>query len=276
MSLNGQPADEVMKTVGTRLRKARKARKMSQTALAKLIGTSPNQISMIENGQSGTSIRTMVAAATVLNVSLDYLAGLHDEPTTPRDLQYALRKSQARVHDLERHGKEPAPADCMRKIPFMAMPVVTEGGIMIHPPGIESSIEFPETWLREQGLQQGNCRMVSIVDESMEPTLADGCAVLVELRSKSPKDRGIYVIRTQHGLVVKRTVLDRKAGWLIVSDNPDKNRFPTQPWGDDAKIMGEVKWHGQSIKVTAEGHASVTAGRADRLRHHGRPGTPSR
>ena len=106
MSLSGQPAD-LMKTVGTRLRKAREARQMSQTALAKLIGTSPNQISMIENGQSGTSIRTMVAAATVLNVSLDYLAGLHDEPATPRDLQYALRKSQARVHDLERHGREP-------------------------------------------------------------------------------------------------------------------------------------------------------------------------
>lgn len=51
---------------------------------------------------------------------------------------------------------------------------------------------------------------------------------------------------------MKRTVLDRTAGWLIVSDNPDKNRFPTRPWGDDAKIMGEVKWHGQSIKVTVE------------------------
>ena len=186
MPLNGQP-DEVMKTVGTRLRKARKARQMSQTALAKLIGTSPNQISMIENGQSGTSIRTMVAAATMLNVSLDYLAGLNDEPTTSRDLLYALRKSQARVHDLERHGGEPPPADYMRKIQFMAMPIFTEGGSMIHPAGIENSIEFPETWLREQGLQDGNCRMVSIVDESMEPTLADGCAVLVELRSKSPK-----------------------------------------------------------------------------------------
>ena len=252
MPLDGQPADDLTKTVGTRLRKARKARKMSQTALAKLIGTSPNQISMIENGQSGTSIRTMVAAATVLNVSLDYLAGLHDEPATPRDLQYALRKSQARVHDLERHGREPTPADDMRKIPFMAMPVVTEGGILIHPPGTQSSIEFPETWLREQGLQGGDCWMVSIADESMEPTLADGCAVLVDLRSTSPKDRGIYLIRTQDGLAVKRTVLDRTAGWLIVSDNPDKNRFPTQPWGDDAKIIGEVKWHGPSIKVSAE------------------------
>ena len=66
--------------------------------------------------------------------------------------------------------------------------------------------------------------MVSIVDESMEPTLADGCAVLVDLRSNSPKDRGIYVILTQDGLVVKRAVLDQKAGWLIMSDNPDKTR----------------------------------------------------
>ena len=38
------------------------------------------RFSMIENGQSGTSIRTTVAAASALNVSLDFLAGLSDDP----------------------------------------------------------------------------------------------------------------------------------------------------------------------------------------------------
>ena len=50
MPLRGQPTADAMRTVGARLRKGRKLRRMTQTKLAKLIGTSPNQISMIENG----------------------------------------------------------------------------------------------------------------------------------------------------------------------------------------------------------------------------------
>ena len=82
----------------------------------------------------------------------------------------------------------------------------------------------------------------------MDPTLADGCAVLVDMTSKTRRSRRIYVILTEDELVVKRAVLDRKAGWLIVSDNPDRDRFPTQPWPEYARIVGEVKWHGQSFK----------------------------
>ena len=62
-----------MKTLGTRLRKARKLRELSQGALAKQTGTSPNQISMIENGQSGTSIRTILSFWT--RGARSYLAG---------------------------------------------------------------------------------------------------------------------------------------------------------------------------------------------------------
>ena len=44
-----------MRVIGERLREARKLRCVSQTKLAELIGTSPNQVSMIEHEQSGTS-----------------------------------------------------------------------------------------------------------------------------------------------------------------------------------------------------------------------------
>ena len=87
-----------MKTLGRRLRTARKLRQLSQGALAKQIGTSPNQISMIENEQSGTSVRTIVAAASALNVSLDFLAGLSEEPRSARDLLYDLKAAHARDH----------------------------------------------------------------------------------------------------------------------------------------------------------------------------------
>ena len=59
----------------------------------------------------------------------------------------------------------------------------------------------------------------------MEPTLADGCAVLVELGRRRPRDGGIYVIRIGDELIVKRVVRAPEAGWLLVSDNPDKKHF---------------------------------------------------
>ena len=122
------------------------------------------------------------------------------------------------------------------------------GGVVVHDEGVKSTIEFPMTWLRERGLQPHDCRIVSVVGESMEPTLADGWAVLINLISKARRNGRIYVILIEDELVVKRVVRDREAGWLLVSDNPDRDRFPTQAWPEEARIIGEVKWHGQSFR----------------------------
>lgn len=52
------------------------------------------------------------------------------------------------------------------------------------------------------------------------------------------KDRDI---RIGDDLVVKRTVLDPEAGWLLVSDSTAKEIWATRPWPEDAQIIGEVK-----------------------------------
>ena len=48
-------------------------------------------------------------------------------------------------------------------------------------------------------------------------------------------------------LVVKRLVDEAAAGWLLQSDNPNKQTWPTQPFPDDARVVGEVKWTGRSF-----------------------------
>ena len=247
MTLNGQPIEDVMKTVATRLRQARELRKTSQTQLAKRIGTSPNQISMIENGQSGTSIRTLVAAASALNVSIDFLAGLSDDPRPARELLYALRKSRARNRDLEGSLRDLPAIDSYEQIEVMDIHTAAGAGAVVHGEGVNSMIPFPRAWLREHGLKPSDCRVISVVGESMEPTLANGCAILVDLISTYRRSGRIFVIRTGNELIVKRVVRDHEAGWLLVSDNPDKTKFPTDVWPDNASIVGEVKWHGQSF-----------------------------
>ena len=84
-----------MQVVGARLEEARKLRGMSQTKLSRLIGTSPSQVSMIEHDQSGTSMRSAIAAAKVLNVSLDYLVGFARDPRPAGELATLVGRQTA-------------------------------------------------------------------------------------------------------------------------------------------------------------------------------------
>ena len=76
----------------------------------------------------------------------------------------------------------------------------------------------------------------------MEPTLVDGCSILVNQASRHRRVGRIFVVRTDDGLVVKRAGKDRAVAWQLVSDNPNKQAWPTVRWPDNAPVIGEVKW----------------------------------
>ena len=76
----------------------------------------------------------------------------------------------------------------------------------------------------------------------MEPTLVDGCSILVNQASRRRSVGRILVVRTDDGLLVKRAGKDRAGVWQFVSDNPNKQASPTVPWPPDAPVIGEVKW----------------------------------
>ena len=80
--------------------------------------------------------------------------------------------------------------------------------------------------------------------ESMEPTLPDGCVILVD-RNRTKRYRGhIFVVRTEDGLVVKRAGKDEGGGWQLVSDRPE---WKPQPWPYGAEVIGEVKWMAREL-----------------------------
>ena len=81
----------------------------------------------------------------------------------------------------------------------------------------------------------------------MEPTRPDGASILVNMGQQEPRDGKIFVVRIEDEIVVKRLIRDPDAGWLLKSDNRNKRRWPTRPWPDDAKIVGEVKWLGRTF-----------------------------
>ena len=70
-------------------------------------------------------------------------------------------------------------------------------------------MKFPARWLRREGLNPDMCRIIRVVGESMEPTLPDGCSILVNHEKRKPADGRIFVIRTEDELIVKRTLYSK-------------------------------------------------------------------
>ncbi len=118
----------------------------------------------------------------------------------------------------------------------------------------EKAIEhlaFRRDWLaRELHASPKDLYLIEVDGESMEPTLRPGDIILIDHRDAQsvPRD-GIYVIRMDSGLLVKR--IQRLPGnrLMITSDNPAYKPFEIAI--DDAKtdltIIGRVVWVGRRI-----------------------------
>ena len=239
-----------MLLTGKRIRKARRLREVTQTELAKMVGTSPSQISMMETNKSGTSLKTAIAVARALDISLDYLAGWVDDPTPARLLLVRLNAKIEDSHEIDRgYTLEPA-ATLEGPTDFIGITEIDGSagpGAVVYHEGISSQAKFPRRWLSDHGLTARSCRVIRVKGESMEPTLPNRSLVLVDLASDKPKQHGIFAIRTGDELIVKRLAFDPKVGWLLESDNPIRAEWPTKPWPDDAVVVGEVRWVGRSL-----------------------------
>lgn len=70
--------------LGQRIYKLRLEKNITQQNLAEILNLKKQTISMIENGQRATSLEVIYDIAKHLNVSVDYLLGLTDEPNPPK------------------------------------------------------------------------------------------------------------------------------------------------------------------------------------------------
>jgi phage repressor protein C with HTH and peptisase S24 domain len=109
---------------------------------------------------------------------------------------------------------------------------------------------FDIRWLRSvSGSRPEDLSIVQVSGDSMAPTLVDGDDILVDHSASARRLRdGIYVLRLDDTLMVKRLALSPLAGTLsIISDNPS---YPT--WSDcpldGVDVIGRVSWAGRRFR----------------------------
>ncbi len=193
---------------------------------------------MVERGRSGWSLAKLAVAARALDVSTDYLHGLTDDPRPADELARALDAARG----LDDPAARAAAFDDGDYVGVSEIASAAGGGAVVDHERVTGRVKFRRRWLTRHGLRAEQCRIIHVLGESMEPTLVDGCSILVNHASRRRRVGRIFVVRTDDGLIVKRAARDEAGAWRLVSDNPNKQAWPTRPWPADAVVIGEVRW----------------------------------
>jgi phage repressor protein C with HTH and peptisase S24 domain len=108
---------------------------------------------------------------------------------------------------------------------------------------------FDERWLKAlTATPSSNLSIVHVEGDSMSPTLNDGDDILVDLGDCGDRLRdGIYVLRVDDALVVKRLALNPMGRRVTVqSDNPAYPDWPDCGL-DEINCIGRVIWSGRKV-----------------------------
>ena len=190
-----------------------------------------------------------MAVAEALGTSMDYLLGWVDDTRPTREIASELKMKIARVRDLEEGHAEPLDPEWHEHVGIEEIDTTAGAGSGAgsRDGPVKGRLKFPYPWLRKHGLRAHMCRIISVAGESMESTVPDGCSILIDTASTELRDGNIYLISIAEELLVRRAIRDPEAGWLLLSDNPDKRAWPTRPWPESTRIVGRVRWTGRSF-----------------------------
>lgn len=112
-------------------------------------------------------------------------------------------------------------------------------------------IGFDSAWLRSLGLGGGGPSRLSVIrvgGDSMSPTLSDGDEILIDHEDGGDRLRdGIYVLRIDEALVVKRVALGPGGRLSARSDNDAYPGWPDLDRGS-VDIVGRVVWIGRRLR----------------------------
>lgn len=110
------------------------------------------------------------------------------------------------------------------------------------------SLAFPPAYLKRlTSSSPGSLAIISVKGESMEPTLLDDDIVLLDASKRNLSYDGLFVLRFNDALHVKRVGRSAKKGNVtIISDNKDLYP-PLDAAVENIEPVGKVLWYGRKV-----------------------------
>lgn len=143
----------------------------------------------------------------------------------------------------ENHG----PHSAMQLVPQLAVAASAGSGAIDSLDSLAGKVGFDPKWLKNLSNDPESLSLISVIGDSMMPTLCDGDDIMVDASAATkPLRDGIHVIRIDDELMVKRIARGPGGKLSILSDNPS---WPD--WEDvavsDVRIVGRVVWAGRRL-----------------------------
>ena len=191
--------------------------------LARAIGVSDNAIYKWLSGRGQPSVANLVALANAAKVSVEWLATGREETAAKRakaggtehsDFAYVGR------YDIKAPG---ARGEALRSEQFV------------------DYLAFKKDWVRSRlNADPRSLVLIEAVGDSMAPTLEDSDLLLVDLSEPRFQRDGIYVLRREHELTVKRIQRRPDGAFNIISDNHVYESSVVA--SESVHILGRVIW----------------------------------
>ena len=171
---------------------------------------------------------------------------------SPRKLDDDDRRTLASFFGVDEQvlGGPPAPMrDGLIEIPVLNVDASAGFGAIAESETAHTRFGFDERWLgRLTRAKSASLSIIHVLGDSMEPTLSDGDEVLVDASDQGSRLRdGIYVLRADDALVVKRVTL--KPGGRKITISSDNSAYPS--WDDvdrsEIQVVGRVIWFGRAL-----------------------------
>ena len=260
----------------SRLHRARRELGLTQEEVAERTGVARNTVSRYELGRQAPSGRALSRLAAIYGKPMEWFYAEEEEPQAHAEhldaeapdspatagspsgilsLDQVRQEFSARFDRLETYIRAQAPVQAIgasrakydagddtpavRPVEVVEVAAAAGGGAEVYDETVVGRLWFRDDWLDHQAIDPDQCNIISVRGASMEPTLLDGCSILVDRKRREPHEDRIYVMRTEEGLVVKRLGLDEEDRWELRSDNPDWRATPMSP---EAEVVGEVRW----------------------------------
>jgi phage repressor protein C with HTH and peptisase S24 domain len=169
-----------------------------------------------------------VRIAQELGTSLDYLTGLADDPRPVAELLARLADRPSVPGD-DSGISEPVEVRGIAAVAGASAKSLDERFV--------GSVWVSRAWFVRSAIDPGRCCVMSVSGGSMEPTLMDGCSVLVDRGDRTLCSGNIYVLLGDEGLVVRRAIQNRDGWWLMADNSSLAPRFLSE----DDDIIGRVR-----------------------------------
>jgi phage repressor protein C with HTH and peptisase S24 domain len=195
--------------------------------LARRIGVSDNAIYKWLSGRGQPSVTNLIALARVSKVSIEWLATGQETLQPPRNRRQRQSSSEHENFDYV------TPYDAMR---------LDAGGVTFRSDQVVDYLAFKKEWLHARlDKDPRNLLLIEIRGDSMTPTLKDSDLLLVDLGEPHFGHDGIYVLRRENELEVRRLQRRGDGSLNVICDN---SSYPSAVESDGIQIIGRVIWAG--------------------------------